>query len=79
MPANCTLPKLPTMTDADLLAAVRFAIMEITLKGQSYAFDGMNLTRANLEELRKLETDLQNRVAAAGSPSGGVKSYQVIF
>jgi len=75
--ARCNAPK--PIPDVDLLAAVRKCIMEVMLSGQSYTFDGIQLTRADLDSLRKMETDLQNRVTQADAPTGGVRTWQVVF
>lgn len=79
MPARTNLTLPSPITDAELLAAVRRCIHEITLHGQSFSFDGMEKTMADLGRLREMEADLQNRVAAGSLPVGGVRTSQVVF
>lgn len=63
-----------TYADADMLAFVRQAIVEINACGQSYAVPGgRQWSAANLGELGRLETKFQDRVSA--SQNGRVINY----
>jgi hypothetical protein len=55
---------IPTYTDAQLLAAVRYAKMHIMLGGQSHDIGGRRFTRANLAELDAIEKELADKIAA---------------
>lgn len=66
MPVRYTTPE--TYTDADMLAFVRQAIVEVTAAGQSHALPGgRQWQAANLGELRAMEADFQNRISAAST------------
>ncbi len=66
-------------TDAELLALVRQAIAEIVTYGKSYAIRGREMSRANLDDLRNFQTDLERRIAAADSGGTGIAVNQVAF
>jgi hypothetical protein len=52
---------IQTFTDAELLVMVRHAIATVTLN-QSYAINGRQYTRADLNDLRDAERDLKARI-----------------
>lgn len=67
------------LSDEQLLADVRQAIHLIATGHQSYSVEGVTYTRADLGELRRMESMLAQRVSLASGPAGGVRSYQVAF
>jgi hypothetical protein len=54
-------------TDAEMLVAVRAAIVRVTVVGQSYVIRNRTYTDADLRELRLWETALQRRITNASS------------
>ena len=56
-----------TGTDQELLDLARAAMAQIMATGQSYTEDGQALTRADLPELRRQVTWLEQRIAAAAA------------
>lgn len=58
-----------TGTDQELLDFTRAAIAQVTLHGQSYSHDGRQLTRADLEDLRKQLEYFEARVNAESGTS----------
>ena len=60
-----------------LLNDIETAIHAIMVTGQSYKIGTRSLTRADLAELRKMRTDLQNEIAAAEEASGGLAGFYV--
>lgn len=72
MPVHYETPT--TYTDAEMLAFVRQAIVEVTACGQSHALPGgRQWLGANLGELRGMERDYLNRVDSASN--GRVVNY----
>lgn len=62
-----------TGTDAELLEFTRAAIAQITLHGQHYTAEGVELTRADLKSLWDQVKTLESRInAAAGGSSCNV-------
>lgn len=61
---------IQSISDSDLLTAVRWAIAQIALTGQSYTIAGRTFTQANLNDLRTLERQLNERVNGL-SDNGG--------
>lgn len=59
-------------TDAEMLLLVRAAIVQIMVTGQSYTIGTRSFTRASLTELRKLESDIQNRIDVSAGDSSVV-------
>lgn len=60
-----------TKTYTERLQLVRDAIDKIVSGGQTVQFDGRSLSRANLEELTKLETLYESRAAREANPKAG--------
>lgn len=60
-----------------LLNDIETAIHAIMVTGQSYKIGTRSLTRADLAELRKMRTALQNEIAAAEEASGGLAGFYV--
>jgi hypothetical protein len=56
-----------TGTDSELLEFTRAAIAQITLHGQAYTFDGRQLTRADLSDLREQLVFFESRVNSASA------------
>ena len=72
------MPKITaeyTYTDEELLAILREAYAKIVSKGQEYKFQNQTFTRADLGNVAKMITDLENKIAMAAS--GGVVSAKV--
>lgn len=65
---------LQTVTDANLLKAVKVAIATVMVGGQSYTINGRTFTRADLDELRKLRSELEQMVAESGSATGSLSA-----
>jgi hypothetical protein len=64
------LSTLPSYTDAELLKAVRYAIAQVLVGGQSITLMGRTFTRADLTELQKIAEVLQEKVDQAASATG---------
>lgn len=54
-------------TDAELLALFRECYAKIAVQGQSYQFGGRTFTRADLAEVQRQITFLENRIAQAST------------
>ncbi len=61
---------LPSFTPAQMLTAVEYAIVMVSVSGQSYSINGRSFSKSNLSELKKLRDDLKAEVDAAASSSG---------
>jgi hypothetical protein len=73
---NAQLAAQEALTPANLLLAVDQAIATILLGGQSYTINGRQFTRANLNDLMKIKSDLQAIVNAGGTSGGGMALVQ---
>ena len=62
-------------TDAELLVLVRASIATVVMHGQAYGQRGRVFTRANLDELRKLEESLTIRISAASASAGSRDNF----
>lgn len=72
MPVHYETPA--TYTDAEMLAFVRQAIVEVMAAGQSHALPGgRQWAAANLDELRVMEREFLTRTSAASN--GRVINY----
>lgn len=67
------------ITAAEQLAEVTTAITSILTGGQSYKIGSRSLTRADLAELRAMKKELEQEVAAEGTPVLGRKAAAVYF
>ena len=79
MPLPFDPNSLPDISPVQMLKAVRLCIFQVTTHGQSFSLDGHELTRADLDHLRKLEKELMDRVAQEEAGGSGVRCYQVVF
>lgn len=59
-------------TTAQLLKLVQYAIATLMTGGQSYTINGRQFTRADLDELRRMRTDLKAEVDAEEANEGSV-------
>lgn len=66
---------MQTITDSEMLKAIRVAIATVAVGGQSYTINGRTFTRASLKELQDLEQFYQTRVAEASSTTGTLTAY----
>jgi len=79
MPLPFDPNSLPIISAAQMLKAVRLCIFQVTVHGQSFSNDGHELTRADLDHLRKQEKELMDRAAQEAAGGSGLRSYQVVF
>lgn len=65
------LDALEDLTDAQMLKAIKQAIAQVLLAGQSYSSAlQRNFTRADLATLNLMKRQYENAIAAASSPTG---------
>lgn len=70
---------LSGLTVKELLSEVDTAICKVLVGGQSYRLGNRSLTRADLEMLRRLKSDLAAQLAAEGDASGLSGFYAAVF
>ena len=63
-----------TYTDAQIVAYGRAALVELTIS-QSVTVYGRTVTRAQIPEILQLIEWAEDRIAIAGSASGGTRAY----
>lgn len=61
---------VPDYTPANLLKSLNYAIVQITMSGQSYSINGRTFNRANLADLKRIRDDIKAEVDASASSSG---------
>lgn len=64
------IDNLQTFTAAQMLKAVEYAIVTISIDGQSTSIGGRMYTAADLDKLRKMRDDLKREVAESESATG---------
>lgn len=73
--ADIDFDNMQTITDAQMLKAIRHAIAHIAVGGQSYMINGRQFTRADLSKLEELKERYETLVAEAGSATGTLTAY----
>lgn len=66
---------MQSITDSQMLKAIRLGIAQVTVGGQAYTINGRTFSRANLKDLQDLEQLYATRVAEAASPTGTMTAY----
>jgi hypothetical protein len=62
----------PTVTDEQLLAAMRMAYMQLACSGaQSYTINGRMFTRFDIEDIQKAISWLETRIDLSAQPNMG--------
>ena len=70
--ANIDVSALQAFTAAQLLTLVDYAIAHLLAGGQAYTVNNRVYTRADLDKLRMMRSDLQREVQEASSATGSL-------